>query len=172
VRRPRGGELATLHEWYLRCREWPFFTEIAGPTPTFDAGEFARYCRDDAALRVVARDGEVVGFILLSYIQPLIRVANLDFRLRDGYPAAGSADAQTLAGALRSLCADEGVAKTHLLALRQETDRLRFAKELGFRVEGRLRRHFFHRGSFNDLVALGRGEDLGSAVKAPRATHG
>ena len=167
LRRPRGGDLAILHEWYLRCREWPFFTEIAGPTPTFDAGEFARYCRDDAALRVIACDQEVVGYLLLSYIQPLIRVANLDFRFKYGYPLAGTPQAKVIADGLRMLCVEEGIAKTHMLVMRTETDRLQFAKDLGFHVEGRLRRHFFHRGAMHDLIALGRGEDLTAPPLSP-----
>jgi RimJ/RimL family protein N-acetyltransferase len=171
LRRPRGADLATLYEWYLRCRDWPFFTEIAGPTPTLDAGEFARYCRDDSALRIIACDHEMVGYLLLTYIQPLIRVANLDFRLKTAYPATGSPQAQAIADGLRALCADEGIAKTHLLAMRSETDRLRFAHDLGFHVEGRLRRHFFHRGAMHDLVALGRGEDV-AGTAAPAPVHG
>jgi hypothetical protein len=156
-------DVAALHAWYRTCTAWPFFTEIAGPTPMFNRSQFREYCSIDAQLMVGMEGGQLCAFILLTYIQNDSHVANLDFRWRDGYPEPDSAQAVAFTSALRLLCRRAGVTKTHLLSLPMEADRLRFAQGLGFVQEGVLAQHFFHHGRCHDLQCLGRSGDVGDA---------
>jgi len=155
------ADVSALHAWYRHCQALPFFTEIAGPTPTFTRSQFRQYCAQDAQLMVGADEQGLCAFILLTYIQGDMHVANVDFRWREGCPEPDSPRAKAFAAALRQLCLRASVTKTHLLSLPLEEDRLQFAHWLGYVHEGVLARHFFHAGRCHDLQCLGRHEDDG-----------
>ncbi len=150
----RASDIDRLFHWYLEPDPQPFFIEIAGPTPGLDRRAFASYCRDQSAFWLRPTAGAVDGLALLTYIQPVMRVANLDLRLRT-LPEPGSPEALELKGVIRALCLSAGVLKTQLLAFSGDARRQDLAESLGMVREGLLRQHFYHASAYHDLVLYG-----------------
>lgn len=153
---PTAEDLAALFRWYLQPSEQPFFLDIAGPEPRMTCADFAEYCREDAALWMILRDGQVAGFVLLFDIQPALQLANLDMGWLSSIPEPGSAEAAELDEALRLACTSTRVSRLGMLALPTQRKKIALCESLGFREEGVLREHFFHKGKYRDLVMLAR----------------
>jgi RimJ/RimL family protein N-acetyltransferase len=155
-----NADLATLFSWYQSPDKSPFFVEIAGPTPSFDRRGFDAYCHDQSLAWVrEAPGGELDGLVLLTYIQPTMRCANLDWRLR-AEPDPGSDAAVELGRAVAAACAQAGVKKAQLLALAGQERRIALAESLGLEREGTLAEHFYHASAYHDLVMLGWAERI------------
>ena len=147
----KAADLAALFQWYREPQTQPFFTEIAGPTPCFDIAGFRDYCRNNSRLWVTP---DRASFLLLTYIQTSMRVANLDFNHRDP-PDPGTPRARQLAIGVAALCGRAKVLEVQLLAIASDRRRIALAEALGMRHEGLLRDHFYHAGTYHDLAYYG-----------------
>ncbi len=151
-----GKDLRSLFRQYLQPSEEPFFLDIAGPEPRMTYKDFAEYCREDAATWVILRDDQLAGFFLLFDIQPGLELANLDLGSFSSLPAPNSVEAGEWDEALRLASRKAGVSRLQLLALPSQEKKIALCESLGFRPEGALREHFFHRGRYHDMVVLAR----------------
>ncbi|MGA1979712.1 MAG: GNAT family protein [Sedimentisphaerales bacterium] len=157
--RPAGAkEIRDLFKQYLSPTYEPFFVDISGPELLMNFRDFSKYCRQDAALWISAQDETIEGFFLLFDIQPSLALANFDIVYFSGFPRAGSVEVAALATALRKACRQTRVTRLQLLALAREREKLTLAAALGFRREGTLQQHFFHKGGYHDLIVLARME--------------
>jgi RimJ/RimL family protein N-acetyltransferase len=157
--RPAGSkEIRDLFKQYLSSSYEPFFVDISGPELLMNFRDFKEYCRQDAALWISAQDETIEGFFLLFDIQPGLALANLDIVYFSVFPRAGSVKVAALSTALQKACRRTRVTRLQLLALAREKEKLALAAALGFRREGILRQHFFHKGGYHDLIVLARTE--------------
>jgi RimJ/RimL family protein N-acetyltransferase len=149
-------DLRRLFRQYLQPSADPFFLDISGPEPRMTYEGFVEYCREDAAAWVILRNGQMTGFVLLFDIQPGLELANLDMGWFSNIPVPGSPEAGELHEALRLASRKAEVSRLQLLALPFQEKKIALCESLGFRREGMLREHFFHRGKYHDLVMLAR----------------
>jgi RimJ/RimL family protein N-acetyltransferase len=157
--RPAGAkEIRILFKQYLNHCYEPFFVDISGPQLLMNFRDFSKYCRQDAALWVLVQDETIKAFFLLFDIQEELALADLDVVYFSGFPRAGSSETAALVTALRKACRQTRVTRLQLLALACERKKLGLAAALGFRREGVLRQHFFHKGEYHDLIAMARME--------------
>lgn len=156
---PAGAkEIRKLFKQYLSPTYEPFLVDISGPELLMNFRDFSEHCRQDAALWISAQNETIEGFFLLFDIQPGLALANLDIVYFSGFPRRGSAKVAALAATLRKACRRTRVTRLQLLALAREKEKLALAAALGFRQEGILRQHFFHKGGYHDLIVLARME--------------
>jgi hypothetical protein len=149
-------EIRILFKKYLERSYEPFFVEISGPELLMNFRDFSEYCRQDAVLWVSAQGETIKGFFLLSDIQPSLAMATLDIVYLSGFPRAGSSKVAALVTALRKACRQIRVTRLQLFALPGEKGKLAIAKAAGFKREGILKQHFFHKGEYHDLIEMAR----------------
>lgn len=155
----RQKHIYSLYCHYARTDAYPFFVDIAGPSPRMNFTQFVEYCTEDEAnLSVLLSDKEIGGFILVSDIQSDLELANLDFCFFDGYPGPDSPDAHSLKTALTRIMVHHGVTRLQMLVLENEKSKIELLTWMKFEIEGALREHFYFQGRHHNLVVVSRTE--------------
>lgn len=148
----RKKQLAAFYQLFLTFRPEPLFIDIYEPLPFPSLQRFVEFFSSNAHLWVAGPLAAPQAYFALHDMQPEHDLANLDFLFFDGYPAPGSAVAQSFWAFVQQCLTKHGLTRVQSFALTASADKLQLIESYGFRSEGVLREHFFYNGVLNDIA--------------------
>lgn len=149
--RLRKQDFPAFYRLFLVPRREPLFLDIYEPGPYPTLNQFIAEFAPDR-FWVSGEPASPHAYFVLHDFQREHELANLDFAFFAGTPCPGSAQARGFWDFVCRSASQYKLTRLQIFMLATDTDKIRLVESFGFRKEGVLREHLFHRGRMHDVA--------------------